>query len=151
MLADKYKVVLVEIGPKGKCSVVSRENGYLFHTNHYVSDCLLSFNKISDISSEKRYARIGTLLKNYPEPYNFEQFLALSNDENDGPDNSIFRTGGNKHKVRTLATWAVTIPAKGYPELYIKLLNPGEKEKIIRIRAEYVFNEVYQGKKLWNL
>ncbi|MPM99375.1 hypothetical protein SDC9_146566 [bioreactor metagenome] len=68
-----------------------------------------------------------------------DKFISFSNDRNNGPDNSIMRTGSTPKKSRTLSTWAVSIPKEGAPELYVKLLNPGENEKVIRINADDAF------------
>lgn len=141
MLADKNKVATVEIGPDGLFSIRSAENGVIFHTNHYVFDDMLGFNYRPGASSKKRYDRIGELLASINKPYGFDDFVALSNDQNDGPDDSIFRIGSTPTKTRTMAVWAVQIPANGSPELYVRLLNPGEEEEIIRISAADIWSD----------
>ncbi|MBP2651696.1 MAG: peptidase acyl-coenzyme A:6-aminopenicillanic acid acyl-transferase [Firmicutes bacterium] len=139
MLADKNKVATIEIGPEGHFAVTVKENSILYHTNHYVSEGMLEFNRTIGESSQKRYDRIGQLLSSVTEPYDFSTVISFSNDQNDGPDNSIFRTGSMPTKPRTMAVWAVQIPPEGSPEVYIRILNPNEAEKVVRITADDVF------------
>lgn len=139
MLADKNKIAMLEIGPDGIFSAHSEENSVIYHTNHYVFEDMLNFNYKIGVSSRKRYDRIGELLGSLNKPYDFDTFVSLSNDQNDGPDNSIFRIGSTPEKTRTMAVWAVLIPFEGSPELYVRILNPGEEEKVISIKADDIF------------
>ena len=146
MIADKQKVATIEIGPEGNYSVMVKENGTIFHTNHYIAESMLEFNRISGPSSQTRYARIGELLNTASQTYDLDTFITFSNDQNDGPDNSIFRTGSTPYKTRTMAVWAVSIPQNKSPELYIKILNPNDDEQVLRINTE----DVFSGKLLLN-
>ncbi|MBP2654640.1 MAG: peptidase acyl-coenzyme A:6-aminopenicillanic acid acyl-transferase [Firmicutes bacterium] len=139
MLADKNKVATIEIGPEGNFHVESHENSVAYHTNHYVYEGMLDFNRTIGESSQKRYDRIGQLLSITKKPYDFDTLISFSNDRNAGPDNSIFRIGSTATKVRTMAVWAVKIPPKGSPEVYVRVLNPNENEKVLRIIADDVF------------
>jgi isopenicillin-N N-acyltransferase-like protein len=139
MLADKKTIATVEIGPEGKFSIEQKENGYICHTNHYVMEDIADFNKNIGESSQKRYDRICRLLDEGVMPYTLDEFLAFSNDQNDGPDNSIFRLGSSPAKTRTMAVWAVKLPLEGSPEVYIRILNPNENEKTARIIADDFF------------
>lgn len=138
MLADKNEVATIEIGPDGVYSISVKKNEAIYHTNHYINDSMSEFNRFIGPSSSTRYNRISELLNN-TSPYTLDKFISFSNDRNDGPDNSILRTGSTSKKQRTLATWAVSIPKDSAPELYVKLLNPGEDEKIIRINVDDAF------------
>ncbi|MBP8743471.1 MAG: hypothetical protein KBH36_05335 [Acidaminococcaceae bacterium] len=140
MLADKKSVATIEIGPEGKFSIDQKENDYICHANHYVAEDMLNFNKKIGQSSEKRYERIGQLLDNSSLPFSLDSFLNFSSDQNDGPDDSIFRIGGTSSKTRTMAVWAVSIPMQGSPEVYIRILNPNEEEKSCRIIADDFFS-----------
>ena len=140
MLADKNKVATIEIGPEGKFYVASQQNAVTFHTNHYVYEGMLDFNYKIGESSQKRYDRIGQLLSEVTEPCDFDTFLSFSKDQNDGLDNSIFRIGSTPTKTRTMAVWGVQIPPEGSPEVYVRILNPNEDEKVVKITAENVFN-----------
>lgn len=140
MAADKTKIVIVEIGPNNEIIVRESSDGVIYHTNHYLDDNLLWANQSIDISSQTRYDRIGELLNGQETPFTLEDFISFSQDTNDGEDNSIWSTGSTESSVRTLATWAVRIPPAGSPQLYIKLANPGEMEKVYRVTADEVFN-----------
>ena len=63
----------------------------------------------------------------------------FSEDRDAGPDNSIFRTGSTPGKTRTVAIWAVNLPPKGSPEIYLRILNPNEDEKVFRLNVADVF------------
>ena len=140
MLADKKTIATVEIGPEGKFSIEQKENDYICHTNHYIVEDMLNFNKKIGQSSEKRYERICQLLDKASMPFSLDVFLNFSSDQNDGPDDSIFRIGGTSSKTRTMAVWAVSIPMQGSPEVYIRILNPNEEEKSCRIIADDFFS-----------
>ncbi|MDF2502112.1 MAG: peptidase acyl-coenzyme A:6-aminopenicillanic acid acyl-transferase [Anaerosporomusa subterranea] len=146
MIADRQKVATIEIGPEGNFYVMLKENGAIFHTNHYIAEAMLEFNRISAPSSQKRYSRIGELLNSAAQPYDLDTFITFSKDQNDGADNSIFRTGSTPKKTRTMAVWAVSIPQSMSPELYVRILNPGEAERVLRINTE----DVFSGKLLLN-
>ena len=139
MLADKNKVAAIEIGPEGKFFVEEKENAVIYHTNHYVYDEMVDLNRVIGESSQKRYDRIGQLVSTATTPYDFDNFISYSNDRNDGPDNSIFRTGSEPAKTRTMAVWAVKIPQEGSPEVSVRILNPNEDEKVFTIVAADVF------------
>ena len=140
MLADREKIAVVEIGPEGAFAATVRQNGTLYHTNHYIADSMLAYNRVSGTSSRTRLERIAELLEGGQRPYDLEAFIGFAADKNAGPDNSIFREGSTPRKARTLATWAVKLPPAGSPELYIDILNPGEQPRIVRIQADDVFN-----------
>ena len=101
---------------------------------------MLNFNKKIGQSSQKRYERICQLLDDASSPFSLDVFLNFSNDRNDGPDNSIFRLGSNPANTRTMAVWAVKIPLDSSPEVYVRILNPNEDEKIIKIVAGDFFS-----------
>lgn len=134
MLADKHKVASVEIGPGGTVSIQAKENGSIYHTNHYVDDQMAVFNRKIGESSRVRYERIGELLDNTGRPYDLETFVAFSHDRIAGDDNSIFRTGSTAKKPRTLAVWAVSLPRNQPAELYVEIMNPGEAEQRFRLK-----------------
>lgn len=139
LLADKDNIAAIEIGPEGRYAITVKKNEAIYHTNHYVDQSLKEFNRAIGASSQMRYSRIGELLSDSARPYNLDTFLTFSSDQNDGPDNSIFRTGSTPKKERTLAVWAVSIPLDKSPELYIKIMNPGEEERVMRLSADDVF------------
>ena len=139
MLADAKKVAIVEIGGEGQHSVSVKENGVVTHTNHYLDPAMSQWNKRLGTSSTTRHARIDKLLHDAKGPFTLENFIALSKDRADGPDNSIFRTGSTPKKNRTLAVFAVHVPKSGEPELYVRLLTEGKPEEAKRYKASELF------------
>lgn len=130
LLADRTEIAEVEIGPGGVTAVRKTKNGALHHTNHYQLPSMTFMNRSEGESSVIRNRRIGELLAQTPQPYTLQQFLQFSRDQHDGPENSIFRTGMGKGTERTMAEWAVRIPPQGAPEIYIKMLNPGQTPQV---------------------
>ncbi|MBI4643694.1 MAG: hypothetical protein HY743_08235 [Deltaproteobacteria bacterium] len=135
MVADGRKIAIIEIAPGGRVAVKVSDQGILCHTNHYLDPRLQEANRKPN-SSWIRYCRIDRLLSRQQEPYSLEDFLAFSQDRHDGPDNSICRTGSTPTKIRTLATWIVAHPAVGAPRVFVRIANPGERQKIVKLRLE---------------
>lgn len=128
MLADRKKIALVEIGLEGMVAWRTQTNGVLYHTNHYLEPALQRFNRKLGESSHARYARIAHLLQTSPKPYTFDSLLAFTRDRADGPDDSIMRTGSTPTSTRTVAVFAVSLPAYGEAEVYVRLLQEGKPE-----------------------
>ncbi|MFP4482311.1 MAG: C45 family autoproteolytic acyltransferase/hydrolase [Thermovirgaceae bacterium] len=126
MVADARKVAVFEGAPDGKTAVRVIDNGFLAQTNHYVSSELKWFNDRASKSSKTRYERITSLLSDRQGQLAMEDFVTFSEDRNAGTDNSVFRTGSDSRKSRTVATWIIAIPKEGSPELYVKMKDPGE-------------------------
>ncbi len=139
LIADKENIMYVEVAIDGKYSIKTENNGILFHTNHYIDKKLLYSNIKIRKSSQLRYERIGSLLSKNTSKFTIDDFITFSNDKNDGPDNSICRTGSNEKSVRTLTSWVVELQKKDYPVIYIKLVNPGEQIKEYRFRTDDKF------------
>jgi isopenicillin-N N-acyltransferase-like protein len=140
MLADRRRIAVVEIAPEGRYRIRVIENGSLAHTNHYLEPELLDTNRSIGVSSLARLTRITALLKE-AESFSAEDFIRFSNDRHDGPDNSIWRTGKTPRATRTLAAWMVALPPSGDPQLYLKIVNPGQLELIYRLNVTTVFQK----------
>lgn len=144
MIGDKHKIAVIEVAPGGKISVKETENGIIYHTNHYISNTEFEkYNKKKSTSSKIRLKRISALLGSRKEPFSMQDFVKISLDRNDGADNSLWRTGSNPKKSRTLATFIVEIPGTGPPKVYIRTADPGKE------RTEYHFVLV-DGDGFWN-
>lgn len=124
LLADGTQVAWVEVGPGGQAAVRNTASGTLAHTNHYLSPDLAGFNQKAGASSQARLARIQALLAGGP--WNPEAFWRLTSDTHDGPDNSLWRTGGRPGAERTLASWVVVQRPGQAPQVRVRLANPGE-------------------------
>ncbi|MBM4296032.1 MAG: hypothetical protein FJ126_14180 [Deltaproteobacteria bacterium] len=145
LLADGKKIAIVEAAPRGQVAVMVRDQGALCHTNHYLDGKLAGANRLLKESSWVRQARIWELLAGHRAPLNLEDFLNFSQDQDDGPDNSIWRTGGKPRATRTLATWIVAHPQGQAPRLFVKIANPGEPEEIREIQLDTAF---WQGRRI---
>ena len=80
------------------------------------------FNILSAKSSNVRLKRIEELLtlriETNPLPLTGADFQVMSADMRDGPEDSLWRTGGEW----TLASWILRIPDRGDPVLEVKWL-----------------------------
>jgi len=139
LLGDKKKIAVIEVAPDGEFSVDETDNGYLCHTNHYAHKEFLEYNEKDNEGSETRLNRIEELLALPGKLLTMDDFITFSEDQNDGPDYSIWRTGSNPEQSRTLATWIVAIPENDSPELYVKFANPEEEEKTSTIKLDSAF------------
>ena len=139
MMADRKLVAYVEIGPEGKFAINTTDKGVLRHTNHYLEESMLPFNKTIGESSRTRGTRIAQLLSETPHPFDMKQCIAFSHDQTAGPDNSILRTGSKPTVSRTVAIWIVALPPTGSPRLYLKIMDPGQPERVIEADLDDVF------------
>lgn len=137
MIADKYKIVMIEIAPEGQNNIQIVDNGPLYHTNEYCTPSLMTYNEIPSKSSQVRYARIQDLMTTHNGYFTLDDFIAISEDQNDGPYDSLWRTGNEFE--RTLATWIVHLPADRAPVVYIKTANTGEEIKSTRLTLHKKF------------
>ncbi len=142
MISDKNKVAYIEIGPEGAYSTKVEPNGVLYHSNHYIDESMQAFNKKVGKSSLTRYHRIGQLLDAYEGPFTEEDFWKFTEDQHDGPDNSIFRTGHGPESERTMATWSVAIKPDGTILLHTKLFNANHVPESLEVKV----NDIFSGK-----
>lgn len=127
LIADRHKVLVVEVGLEGHYAWRLSERGTVTHTNHFLDSSLAAYNIKVGRSSTTRLGRINELLGSTSRPFGTESFVRLSKDQNAGPDNSLWRTGKG---ARTLSSWIVEIPPQGAPRLRVLLANPGQKEEL---------------------
>ncbi|MBI9013102.1 MAG: hypothetical protein JEZ08_12790 [Clostridiales bacterium] len=142
-IADKTKSAYIEIGVDGNYAVKENINGFIYHTNHYLEDNMVPFIKVNDSESSLiRLERIEDLLSSVDGPFTLENFIQISENQKDGPNNSIWRTGSESSNVRTLSTFAVRIPETGSPQLYIKLEDKVGEPQFF----EYNVDDIFTGK-----
>jgi isopenicillin-N N-acyltransferase like protein len=139
LLADRRNIAWIEVAPGGRVAVRAMDSGSLCHTTHYLDEGLQSANARIGRSSAARLERIRELLETGPPRLTPEDFIAFSRDSHKGPDDSIWRTGGRAGRERTLATWIVSLPREAPPELFIRLANPGESERSLRLTLDGPF------------
>ncbi|MDP1993479.1 MAG: carcinine hydrolase/isopenicillin-N N-acyltransferase family protein [Syntrophales bacterium] len=139
LIADRRQTAWIEVAPEGKFSIRTIKKGVLTHTNHYLDETLIDVNGKIGRSSRTRLGRIGELLERHTAPLTLEDFIAFSQDRNDGPDDSLWRTGSKPDGKRTLASWIVSLPPAAPPELFVRLANPGEPERTIKMTLDGPF------------
>ncbi len=142
MLADKNEIAYVEVAGPGNINVERRTNGCLTHTNHYLASEFSYLNGNAVASSHARYARINDLVNAGNGPYALDDFVRISQDQNDGPDNSIWRTGSTPTISQTLASFAVQLlPDNGF-KVWVKYRpepNMRGQEKILSYSSSELF------------
>ena len=139
LAGDRKEIAVIEVGPEGNRAVTRRESGTLHHTNHYCGIATPASGRKPGASSNQRYERIGELLETQKRPFTVEDFIRFSQDQTAGPDNSIWRTGSKPGSQRTLATWVVSVPESGSPQLYLKIADPDEPEQVCSLSLEAAF------------
>ncbi|MDR2675217.1 MAG: C45 family peptidase [Opitutaceae bacterium] len=142
IMADRNKIICVEVGPEGVFSIKETADGTLCHTNHYVFDDMQWANMSAPgESSQIRLARIRHLLKGKKE-HSLDDFIRHSEDRAAGANNSIWRDGLSAGASQTMAVVIARLPKEGEPSVYIKMRrNPGEKgrEEIHRLTLKEIF------------
>jgi len=136
LVGDRTELAVIEVAPDGRRSITRTVSGSLHHTNHYCGIEPPELKRKPGASSRLRYERIEELLKTPGKPFDLEGFIRFSEDRNAGPDNSIWRTGSDPAKQRTLATWLVAVPPSGSPQLFLRTADPGEPERTCRLSVE---------------
>ena len=142
LMADAHEIAYVEIGEDGIWDVKTEENGTLAHTNHFLLPDLTQFNHKIGRSSSTRLHRIDELLSEPHAPYTLDDMIAFSEDEHDGPNDSIWRTGSRKDGVQTLATIGVWLHDDANPDIYVKIrYSPDDqgKEDIYQLDGAHLF------------
>ncbi|WP_027938073.1 carcinine hydrolase/isopenicillin-N N-acyltransferase family protein [Anaeroarcus burkinensis] len=145
ILADKRKVAYVEIGPEGNIAVRQTSDGALFHTNHYVEEAMQGANYLQPgASSMARYERISQLLDGTGKPYSMQNFIDFSNDQTNGPDKSIWRSGSTDTITQTLGAMIIHFTMQGHVELYVKIRETPwgrGNEQTMRLSEKDIFKE----------
>ncbi|WP_443653022.1 carcinine hydrolase/isopenicillin-N N-acyltransferase family protein, partial [Dialister hominis] len=103
---------------------------------------LTQFNHKIGRSSSTRLHRIDELLSEPHAPYTLDDMIAFSEDEHDGPNDSIWRTGSRKDGVQTLATIGVWLHDDAKPDIYVKIrYSPDDqgKEDIYQLDGAHLF------------
>lgn len=144
MLADKDEIAYIEHGFGQKVSVVRKQNDSLVHTNHYLIPRFEGLNNKIGKSSKQRYIRATELMESFPRPITFDAIKELSQDRNDGPDLSIWRTGSRPDGTRSQASFIVDIHPDGDFNVWVKYAErPEDKgnEKIIELSRSEIFGK----------
>lgn len=121
LLADATELAYVEVGKNNQIVVRRQKNGTLAHTNFYLSSAFQQLNLKAGISARHRYARIEALLASQHVPYQLDDLLQYSQDQSDGPDNSIWRVGSRLQGPQTIATFGVWLHAYAKPDVFVRV------------------------------
>ena len=141
VMADAKQIAFVEVLPDGTHQVTVKDNGMLTHTNHYLLDGSLPFNKKISESSQSRLDRIRSLMKEHKKPFTMDDFIGFTQDQHAGLDNSIYRLGSKENGPSTLSTMVVHIPEKGAPKMYLKWRDKKNvRESWQMLRQEILFD-----------
>lgn len=142
MLADNREIAYVEVAGPGQIHVERKSQGSLTHTNHYLGTELSYLNGNPVVSSHVRYARINELVNNTTAPFSLDDFIRISQDQNAGVNNSIWRVGSTPTSTQTLATFAVQLlPNEGF-KVWIKYRpepNMRGQEEIVSYNSSDLF------------
>lgn len=126
MISDRKKILVLEVGLKGRYTLKTVTSGTTAHANHFLDASLTNDNLNLGESSTTRVARIHSLLESASGPLDTAAFATMSRDQQAGANNSLWRTGT---KSATLSSWIVETPRQGPPRLQVVLADPGEPEQ----------------------
>lgn len=149
MIADSSRIAMVEVAPGGKIAIKMTDNGTLAFTNHYTDANLIWANEHRSVNSEARLKRIQNHLTSSEKLFTMNDFIVISEDRAGGSDYALWRTGSTSGKVCTLASFIVSIPVSGLPEIYMKISNPDESDRIFTGKLDFsLFSASDQSEKM---
>ena len=125
LVGDQSKIAIVEVIDGRRNAFLTRKDGVLSHTNHFVLSEMKGLNPKLGTSSQVRLSRMDTLLGEGP--FTRESFIAFTKDHTNGPgNNSICRhnKGGTRSEERTLSAAVFYLPKEGAPEMWVALGQP---------------------------
>lgn len=144
VVADATELAYIEVGGAHQTAVKRVKNGTLAHTNFYLSTAFQHLNIKEGISAHHRYERIEELLASQRTPYQMDDLLRYSQDQSEGPDNSIWRKGSDALGVQTIAVFGVWLHANAKPDVFVKIRqHPGDTghEAVYRWNGAQLFSE----------
>jgi hypothetical protein len=125
LLGDIHKIALLEAIDGDRYAFLVKENGVLYHTNHFTLNDMKKFNGKIGVSSQVRLNRIESLLKE--SPFTKEKFIIFAQDHFNGPgNNSICRhfESGVRGSEQTVSAAVYYLPKEGVPEVWVSLGQP---------------------------
>ena len=136
VLSDGKEIACIEFGLNGSYDIISRvSSGTVFHTNHYLSQNLVSLNQGKYSNSQSRYNRIKGFLES-KDRFNVEDFQQYS------VDPVLWREGTTPFSTRTLSSWIIRQLPSGVGTLYLKMANPGKPIK----EYQFALRDLFDGK-----
>ncbi len=144
ILADATEIARVEVGDNNRLKVERVKDGTLAHTNHFLQDEFIHLDVKKGTSSRVRMDRIEYLLGATPKPLTENSFKTFCADTNDGPDNSLWRTGSAESKTETLFSFVVNLQKDNEFTVWLKYReNPNDKgkEKELALTKKDIFGK----------
>jgi hypothetical protein len=87
LVGNIHKITLLEVIDSHRHEFLVRQNGVLYHTNHFTLNAMERFNRKIGASSQARLNRIESLLKE--SLFTKEKFIAFAQDHSNGPGNNL--------------------------------------------------------------
>jgi hypothetical protein len=125
LVGDIHKIALLEVIDGHRCEFLVKENGVLYHTNHFILKEMKKFNRKIGTSSQARLNRIERLLGEGP--FTKDKFIAYTQDHFSGPgNNSICRhvEVGVRSGEQTVSGAVYYLPKEGTPQIWVSLGQP---------------------------
>jgi hypothetical protein len=125
LVGDIHKIALLEVFDGHRYEFLVKENGILYHTNHFILEEMKKFNRKIGVSSQARLNRIEKLLGDGP--FTKDKFISYTQDHFNGPgNNSICRhfEVGVRSGERTVSAAIFFLPKDAAPEIWVSLGQP---------------------------
>lgn len=125
LVGDRSTIAVVEVIDGRRNAFLTRKDGVLSHTNHFVLSEMKGLNPKLGTSSQARLSRMDTLLGEGA--FTRESFMTFTKDHTNGPgNNSICRhnKGATRSDERTLSAAVFFLPKEGAPEIWVVLGQP---------------------------
>ena len=125
LFGDSHKIALLEMFDGHRYAFLVKENGVLYHTNHFILKEMRKLNPKIGVSSQARLNRIENLLREGS--FTKDRFIAYTQDHFNGPgNNSICRhfEVGVRSGEQTVSGAVYYLPKEGTPQIWVSLGQP---------------------------
>lgn len=144
IIGDATEIARVEVGSDRKMSVDRVKNGSLAHTNHFLNDAFKGLDVKAGKGSHVRQERIEFLLENAAKPMTMETFKEFTADANDGPVQSLWRTGNENNRQETVFSFVVDLKPNKDFNIWLKYREkPSDRgnEKVVSLSRKEIFGK----------
>ncbi|MFB3884714.1 MAG: C45 family autoproteolytic acyltransferase/hydrolase [Thermodesulfobacteriota bacterium] len=127
LAGDLHKIVLLEVIDGRRNGILVKEDGILYHTNHFILAEMKALNPRIGRSSMARFNRIGSLLSGGP--FTKDRFMTFAKDHFNRPGNdSICRhfEAEIRSSERTVSAAVFYLPQRSPAEVWVALGQPCE-------------------------
>ncbi len=125
LVGDVHKIALFEVIDRKRNGILVKENGILYHTNHFILKEMKDLNPKIGTSSKNRFDRIEFLLGHGP--FTKDRFIAFTKDHfKKAGNDSICRhfEAGTHSSERTVSAAVFYLTQNGSPEVWVALGQP---------------------------